>query len=55
MNLKDRAAYAWGRICNLFRKKKTSIKDKIEEEQEISLRRRLCKLQHMFLICWLNQ
>lgn len=34
MNLKDRAAYAWGRICNLFRKKKTEIKDKIEEEQE---------------------
>ena len=34
MNIKDRAAYAWGRICSLFKKKKPEIEVAIEEQQK---------------------
>ena len=34
MNIKERAAYAWGRIKNLFTKKKPEIEVEIEEEQQ---------------------
>ena len=32
MNIKERAAYAWGRICSLFKKKEPEIEVEIEEE-----------------------
>ena len=35
MNIKERAAYAWGRIKNLFTKKKPEIEVEIEEEQPV--------------------
>lgn len=34
MNIKERAAYAWGRICGLFKKKEPKIEVEIEEQQE---------------------
>ncbi len=33
MNIKERASYAWGRICSLFRKKQPEIEVKIEEQK----------------------
>ena len=32
MNIKERAAYAWERICSLFKKKEPEIEVEIEEE-----------------------
>ena len=34
MNIRERASYAWGRICSLFKKKKQETEVKIEEQQE---------------------
>jgi hypothetical protein len=36
MNIKERAAYAWGRICGLFKKKKPEVEVEIKEKQEAS-------------------
>ena len=33
MNIKERASYAWGRICSIFKKKKPDIEVEIEEEK----------------------
>ena len=37
MNIKERAAYAWGRIVGLFRKKEPEIEVEIEETDEADL------------------
>ena len=37
MNIKERAAYAWGRICNLFKKKEPEIEVEIEEQPEVTV------------------
>ena len=34
MNIKERASYAWGKICSLFKKKKPETEEKNEEQQE---------------------
>ena len=34
MNIKERASYAWGRICSLFKKKQPEIEVEIEEQLE---------------------